>query len=63
VNLKASSVSLPEECVSLANSLPNGGKFIFDDKSWLPWTMIVVYIITFTLPILYVAKFRNEVSF
>ena len=62
-DLLASNVQLPSECTLLSNSLPNGGKFIFDDKSWLPWIMIVVYVVTFTIPILYVAKYRNEVSF
>ncbi len=47
----------------LSSALPEGGKFIFDDKSWLPWIMIVIYVFSFSLPILYVFKYRNEVSF
>jgi len=62
-DLLQSNVELPAECETLANVLPDGGKFIFEDKSWLPWIMIVIYVVTFTLPILYVYKYRNEVSF
>ena len=62
-DLLQSNVEIPDECTLLSEALPKGGKFIFDDKSWLPWMMITIYIVSFTLPILYVLKYRNEVSF
>ena len=56
-------MEIPGECNLLSKALPQGGRFIFNDKSWLPWIMVIIYIVSFTLPILYVFKYRNEVSF
>lgn len=54
---------LPTQCYNLEKILPTGGQFIFNNKSWLPYTMMGFYFIIYCIPIVYIHNNRNKPSF
>lgn len=61
--IKLASDELPEQCTHLSEHLQQGDQYIFDYSSALPWSLIILYMIVFGVPIGYIYHNRQRPSF
>lgn len=59
----ANKFDLPQQCIDLSGLLPDGGEFLFQYNSWLPWTIITSIIVLYSVPTLYIYVNRNKTAF